>query len=472
MNYIIIDQGTSSTKGFLFNSCGQILHRKRIKCVLNKPEKFHAESDPEIILRDIKELFHKMVNLSGDSKIEHTGISIQRSTFLFWEKSTCRPVTPAISWQDCRASDISENLQSYKRKLWSITGTPLNAQYGGPKFLHMLKKHPSLRRKIKRGELYFGSLSAFLTHAITGTAAIDESIACRSLFYNIHKGAWSRFALELFKVPEDCLPPIVPTKHNYGKMFDTSISLSLVIGDQQAALVGHKGIQKASIATNFGTSGSIQYNVGEKSINVSGLISSVLYSDRNKKVFMVEGTIKGCNSLFYHLEEQLAILHKDMQWNKRTKLVKTEGVFIPGFNGLAAPYWKDGFDDLLINLENDPNQIIRAAMESIGFLTNDILNCIASEGIKLPKTLTASGGGAKSTLLQFIADVTGITINRSLLKDKTAIGVYRLLSGDGLTEISEESNYKVYYPENMLGLNIKKDIWRKNTKKLLGPELF
>ena len=187
---------------------------------------------------------------------------------------------------------------------------------------------------------------------------------------------------------------------------------------------------------------------------------------------MVEGTIKGCNSLFYHLEEQLAILHKDMQWNKRTKLVKTEGVFIPGFNGLAAPYWKDGFDDLLINLENDPNQIIRAAMESIGFLTNDILNCIASEGIKLPKTLTASGGGAKSTLLQFIADVTGITINRSLLKDKTAIGVYRLVSGDGLTQILEESNQKTYYPKNIVGLNIKKEIWRKNIKKLLGPELF
>ena len=111
-------------------------------------------------------------------------------------------------------------------------------------------------------------------------------------------------------------------------------------------------------------------------------------------------------------------------------------------------------------------------MESIGFLTNDILNCIASEGIKLPKTLTASGGGAKSTLLQFIADVTGIIINRSLLKDKTAIGVYRLLSGDGLTQMSEESNQKVYYPKNIVGLNIKKEIWRKNIKKLLGPELF
>ena len=472
MNYIIIDQGTSSTKGFLFNSSGKILHRKRIKCVLKKPEKFHAESNPEIILKDIKELFQKMVNLSGSSKIKYTGISIQRSTFLFWEKSTCRPVTPAISWQDCRANDISENLKSYKSKLWSITGTPLNAHYGGPKFLHMLKNHPSLEKRIKKGELYFGSLSAFLTHAITGTAAIDESIACRSLFYNIHKGTWSRFALDLFQVPENCLPPIVPVKHSYGKMFSTNISLSIVIGDQQAALIGHKGLQKKSIATNFGTSGSIQYNVGEKLINVSGLISSVLYSDREKKVFMIEGTINGCNSLFYHLEERLGISHKNMQWNERAKLIKTEGIFIPGFNGLAAPYWKDGFDDLIINIGSNPNEIIRAAMESIGFLMDDILNCIASEGIKLPKTLTASGGGAKSTLLQFIADVTGININRSLLKDKTAIGVYRLLSGDGLIQIPKGSSHKVYYPESILGLNIKKDVWRKNTKKLLGPGLF
>ena len=331
----------------------------------------------------------------------------------------------------------------------------------------MIKNHPKLEGKVERGEVYFGSLSAFLTYAITGTVAIDESIACRSLFYNIHKGSWSRFALNLFQVPENCLPPIVPVKHNYGKMFDTNISLSVVIGDQQAALIGHKGIETASIATNFGTSGSIQYNVGEQSINVPGLISSVLYSDRNKKVFMIEGTINGCNSLFYHLEERLAISHKDMQWNERAKHIKTEGIFIPGFNGLAAPYWKNGFDDLLINLGNDPNEIIRGAMESIGFLVNDILNCIKSEGIKLPKTLTASGGGAKSTLLQFIADITGIIIKHSILKDKTAVGVYRLLSGDGLTQVSEESNQKVYFPENTSGLNIKKDNWIKNTKKLL-----
>ena len=36
MNYLVIDQGTSSTKAFLFNASGQILHQNRIKCSVRK----------------------------------------------------------------------------------------------------------------------------------------------------------------------------------------------------------------------------------------------------------------------------------------------------------------------------------------------------------------------------------------------------------------------------------------------------
>ena len=50
-----------------------------------------------------------MVDVSGESTITCAGLAIQRSTFLFWEKETCKPVTPAISWQDCRASNISNS---------------------------------------------------------------------------------------------------------------------------------------------------------------------------------------------------------------------------------------------------------------------------------------------------------------------------------------------------------------------------
>ena len=69
MSYLVIDQGTSSTKAFLFNASGKILHQNMIKCSLKKPKPFHVEIDPLIILEDIRELFEEMVNKSGKSAI-------------------------------------------------------------------------------------------------------------------------------------------------------------------------------------------------------------------------------------------------------------------------------------------------------------------------------------------------------------------------------------------------------------------
>ena len=45
----------------------------------------------------------------------------------------------------------------------------------------------------------------------------------------------------------------------------------------------------------------------------------------------------------------------------------------------------------------------------------------------LPDMLTASGGGARAPLLQFIADMLMIAVGHISLKDRTAIGVLQLL---------------------------------------------
>ena len=83
MNYIVIDQGTSSTKAFLFNSKGKIIHNNKIKHILENPKKFYFESDPIKILKSIEILFWEMVYKSDDTPIKDAGLSIQRSTFMF-----------------------------------------------------------------------------------------------------------------------------------------------------------------------------------------------------------------------------------------------------------------------------------------------------------------------------------------------------------------------------------------------------
>ena len=461
MNYIVIDQGTSSTKAFLFDAHGKIIYSNRAKYNLKRPKPFHIECDPQIILKDVKSLFYETISQSKYDKIEGVGIAFQRSTFLFWEKLTCKPLTPAISWQDTRASIILNRFKNHKKDLWDITGTPLSAKFGGPKFFYMLKNDKTIYKKIKNNEVYFGPLSSFITHAITGNPAIDESIAGRTLLYNLKKGNWSTFATNLFNVPINCLPTIVPVKHHYGTILDSGIPLLTVIGDQQAALIGQSGLKKNSIGANFGTSASIQYNVGSKLTILPGLISSILYSDKNYKMFMVEGTINACNSVFYHLENILSIPHKNMLWHKRIENIDTQGIFIPGFSGISAPYWKPGFDDVYVDLESDADQIIRAGMESIGFLFNDILNCFKDSEMKIPESLTASGGAARPALLQFISSLIELEVYYFDMKDRTAIGVYKILNENSLINESNYKKLKSFKPKFLPYKNRKKTKWAK-----------
>ena len=103
-------------------------------------------------------------------------------------------------------------------------------------------------------------------------------------------------------------------------------------------------------------------------------------------------------------------------------------------------------------------------MESIGFLVNDILECLRPEVATIPNMLTASGGSARPSLLQFIANVTGMRIGYSSIKDRTALGVFRILND---SYMSENSNWVdiVYYPERSVKIIEKKTQWRKAIEK-------
>ncbi|MAI85962.1 MAG: hypothetical protein CMF99_02095 [Candidatus Marinimicrobia bacterium] len=466
MNYIVIDQGTSSTKAFLFNSKGQIIHNAKIKHILKNPKKFYFESDPIEILNSIEILFGEMVIKSGNTPIKSAGLTIQRSTFMFWDKKTKQPFTPAISWQDSRASSSMKNTLKHKAKLWQITGTPLSPHFGAPKFLHFVNNNLQIKKLIKDEKLFFGPLSSFLTHSMTDNVGIDNSIACRTILFNINKNKWSKFALNLFGVPESCLPQIVPIKHNYGTIFNSNIELKVVMGDQQAAFIGNNGLQQNILAANYGTSASIQLNVGPSPKIIKGLISSILFSNSKEKVFMVEGTINSCNSLFYYLEKKFNIDHELMNWNERVKNIKTDGIFIPGFSGIASPYWKTGFEDILIDLDDDMNQTIRAAMESIGFLTYDILSFFKKNKFNVSNDLIVSGGAARPSLLQFIADITRKNIQLTKLKDKTAYGVLKILSNQFDQTSKVRLNEKIIFsPKDKNKSKVEK--WHKSINSYL-----
>jgi len=473
--YLVLDQGTSSSKVFLFDEEQNIVFSDRERHLLTHPYKHHVESNPIDILNACTKLISSAISdaKSKNGNVVSMGMAVQRSTFLFWDKQNLKHYTQAISWQDSRAQKESSAFSKHADKIQYITGVPLSAHFGAPKYIHLTKHNSALKQKAEHGKLWFGPLSAYLTHSYTGTPALDESIAGRSLLMNLDEIAWDHELCSLFSVPMDCLPPLSPTINNFGKVEidDVQIPLNCVIGDQQAALIGQGGSIPRTLAMNFGTSGSVQYNSGSDPNRVSGLLSNVLYSTSSARNYLLEGTISASSSLFYWLEKELNIPHNKMYWDKRCEKTTTKGIFIPGFAGVAAPHWIDGFDTVYFNLKDASNdEIIRAGMETIGFLVHDIFKAITEKTKQNPDLITASGGGARAPLLQFIADLLQIKIGHTVLKDRTALGVYKLLRISDNNFVADESVEcdKIFTPNMDISIREEKlKNWRTTLNTIL-----
>jgi glycerol kinase len=67
--------------------------------------------------------------------------------------------------------------------------------------------------------------------------------------------------------------------------------------------------------------------------------------------------------------------------------------------------------------------VVRAALESVAYQTQDLLSALAADGMKTPKSLRVDGGMvANHWLLQFLADVTGLPVERPAYAETTVQG--------------------------------------------------
>ena len=102
------------------------------------------------------------------------------------------------------------------------------------------------------------------------------------------------------------------------------------------------------------------------------------------------------------------------------------GVYlVPAFSGLGAPYWDMYARGAIVGLTRGTTRshIARAALESIAYQTRDILDLMRRDAGTIISSLRVDGGATENHLLmQFQADLLGVPIQRSAVKETTALG--------------------------------------------------
>ncbi len=102
------------------------------------------------------------------------------------------------------------------------------------------------------------------------------------------------------------------------------------------------------------------------------------------------------------------------------------GVYlVPAFAGLGAPHWDAYARGAIFGLTRGASggHIARAALEAIAFQSADVLAAMEKDaGITLTELRVDGGATANDLLLQFQADILGVPVVRSRVRETTALG--------------------------------------------------
>lgn len=462
--YILaIDQGTTSSRAILFDKDTNIAAsaQKEFTQIFKQPGWVEHDAN-EIWLSVMYVIMDLVTNHSiKPEQISAIGITNQRETTVVWDKETGVPIYNAIVWQSRQTVDICDELKAKgaDKLIHDKTGLLIDPYFSGTKVKWILDNVEGARQKAENGELLFGTIDSWLIWKLTGEKihVTDYSNASRTLLYNIYELEWDNELLELFNIPENMLPRVMPSSCIYGHtapyhFFGKEIPISGIAGDQQAALFGQACFEPGMVKNTYGTGCFMLMNTGDKPIDSKhGLLTTIAWGIDGKVEYALEGSIFVAGSAIQWLRDGLEMIHSAGESEDAASEVEdSDGVYVvPAFVGLGAPYWDDRVRGAVFGLTRGTTRahFIRATLDSIAYQTKDIIIAMAKDsGIELKK-LKVDGGAVKNNILmQFQSDILDVPVERAVVNETTALGAAYLagLSVGFWTDKEEVAdNYKI-----------------------------
>ena len=433
---IALDQGTTSSRAVIFDRSQRIVNIAQREYTQYYPKEGWVEHDPMEIYASQYGVLIDVLLMSGIrmDEVAAIGITNQRETTIVWEKKTGRPVCNAIVWQCRRTAAICEQLKAdgYGDLIRERTGLLPDAYFSGTKIKWILDNVPEAREKAERGELLFGTVDSWLIWKLTGglVHATDYTNASRTMLFNIHTLQWDEEILKLLDIPRQMLPEVKPSSGVFGmaQINGYAIPIAGVAGDQQAALFGQACFREGEAKNTYGTGCFLLMNTGSKPIDSkTGLITTIAASQPGEIQYALEGSVFTGGAVVQWLRDEMRFITDSSDSDYyASKVPDTGGVYmVPAFTGLGAPHWDMFARGMLIGITRGTGRshIIRAALESIAYQSNDVLDAIQKDaGINFSELKVDGGASANEFLMQFQADLIGKPVVRPSCRETTSLG--------------------------------------------------
>ena len=440
---LALDEGTTSARAILFDKRSNIISMAQHEIKQIYPRPGWVEQDPMDIYANQYAALTECVAKSGISadEIAAVGITNQRETVILWDKNTGRPLYNAIVWQCRRTADICEELEraGHGEYIRRTTGLRIDPYFSGTKIKWILDNVEGVREKIKAGEVLAGTVDTWLIWKLTDGKVFvtDRTNASRTMLCNIHTGEWDKTMLELLSIPEEILPPIRSSSEIYGtfECMGAELTVSGIAGDQQSALFGQTCFEAGEAKNTYGTGCFLLAHTGESAVQSEhGLLTTVAAGEAGRPIeYALEGSVFVGGAVIRWLRDEMKLICEasDSEYFAR-KVKDSAGVyFVPAFSGLGAPVWDMHARGTIFGLTagTGKNHIIRAALESIAYQTEDVIAAMNADIAQMKgesgaiSMLKVDGGAsANDLLMQMQSDFSSITVGISANPEATAAG--------------------------------------------------
>lgn len=438
MNYIIaIDQGTSSSRCILYDKVAQPVTVAQQEFPQIYPQPGWVEHDAEAIWQTQSAVFKQVLHQHKLTAQDIAGIGItnQRETTVIWDRRTGKPIHNAIVWQDRRTADNCKRLKDtgHEPLIQAKTGLLLDAYFSATKIKWLLDNVEGARAKAERGELAFGTIDTWLVWNLSqGKLHItDASNASRTLLYNTEELCWDKELLAIFDIPLALLPTVKASSENYGLSSYpelAGIPICAIVGDQQAALFGQLCHQPGMAKCTYGTGSFLMMNTGSKKITSKHrLLGTIAWQIGDEVTYALEGSVFMAGAIMQWLRDGLKIYQHAQESEALANSVSDNGgiYFVPALTGLGAPHWDPNARGAIFGITRGTTQahFARAALESIAFQVDELLQTMGLDcGVAISQLRIDGGAANNKLLIQFQADISNINITRPENLETTALG--------------------------------------------------
>lgn len=425
MRLLAIDQGTTSTKAYIWDGrqareIGRRAHRQI------RPRAGWVEHDPDELAACLVDL----IDACGPAAA--AGLANQGETVVAWDARSKRPVCNAIVWQDERTAGKVDELRSagVEALTKERAGLPLDSYFSATKLRWILDHADGAGELLRAGRLRLGTSDAYFLDRLTGVFATDPSTASRTSLMDIRRLCWDEELCRVFGIPMECLPEIRPTAGHFGALANGTPMVASIV-DQQASLYGHGCHEPGDVKITFGT-GAFALGV-TSAVDVGGLGRGLLPTCAwqvagSKARYALDGGILTAGAALEWLG-QIGLRAEDgLAGEGDGSAIERGLMFVPALAGLGSPYWDRNAKGAWfgLDLSTGGSDLRRAVLEGIALRACQVIAAFGGGEHGVARLAVDGGLTRNACFVRFLANALGRPLEVAREADITAIGVLKL----------------------------------------------